>query len=87
MKRLLAIVILAVAATVVPVQTALADNHLTTVGDEPVLIGPEFCADVDGSGNVDIRDVGLVVAGFGTVYYITDIGQVAADFGRVGYCL
>lgn len=87
MKRLLAIVILAVAAAVVPVQTALAgDGEVPpVVGDEPVLIEPEPCTlfDVTGDGIVDIADVTYVVSYFGTRYYVTDIGQVVADFGLV----
>ncbi len=87
MKRLwiLALVILVGIAVMLPTPVALADPDVTPViGDEPVLIGPEFCPDVTGDGVVDIADVVTVVKGYGTVYYITDIGAVAADYGRVG---
>ncbi len=80
MKRLwiLAIVILVGMASMMPMQTALADGH------EAVTHSPCDWLDLNYDDTIDITDVSMVVEGYGTLYYLTDIGRVVSQFGQYG---
>ncbi len=57
---------------------------VTPVVGDGVTQSPCEWLDLNRDGRIDITDVGMVVEGYGTIYYLTDIGRVVSQFGQYG---